>query len=278
MSEKIGGMSAHEPRVTVRCPDRAEPARLGSRAAARELKVTHIVLGRGRMTSQPMPTLPDRDGHRRLLPELRAAGFDPVRVKVETVPWTAEPAGPGGGCFEHHLKLRLPGGFDRSALEALVTPHGRTCRGTPGGRRMVPPRSVPGPPAGQVQLDFVCNEHLPVGPEPVALGCGAVVLAATPALSLAWKLLWIISDGHPQGKDLHHAALLAERYALPHVLLQGPLNEGPGQGAGAGARDGPDRTGRTGRAAGRPDYWPVRYFTVRPAVQPPSTASSAPVM
>ncbi|WP_229886550.1 nucleotidyl transferase AbiEii/AbiGii toxin family protein [Streptomyces subrutilus] len=88
------------------------------------------------------------------------------------------------------------------------------------GRRMVPSRSVPGPSAGQVRLDFVFDEHLTVGPEPVALGCGAVVLAATPALSLAWKLLWIVSDGHPQGKDLYDAALLAERYALPHGLLQ----------------------------------------------------------
>lgn len=124
MSEKIGGMGAYETHVTVRCPDRTEPARLGSRAAARKLQVTHIVLARGLMPSQPMPTLPDRDGHRRLLPEPRTTGFDPVRVKVATVPWTAEPAGRGGGCFEHHRKLLLPGGFDRSALESLVTPCG----------------------------------------------------------------------------------------------------------------------------------------------------------
>ncbi|WUO94219.1 nucleotidyl transferase AbiEii/AbiGii toxin family protein [Streptomyces sp. NBC_00273] len=88
------------------------------------------------------------------------------------------------------------------------------------GRRMVLPWSVPGLPDGQVQLDFVFNEPLPVPPEPAELACGAVVLAATPALSLAWKVLWLISDRHPQGKDLYDAVLLAERHRLPNALLQ----------------------------------------------------------
>ncbi|WP_328298509.1 hypothetical protein OG389_12275 [Streptomyces sp. NBC_00435] len=118
-------MSEYETHVTVRCPDPAELARLESWAGERELKVTHIVLARGRMTSQPMLTLPGGDRHEVLVPRLRAAGFDPVRVKVETVPWTTEPPGPGGGYFEHHLKLLLPAAdFDRAALEALVVPHG----------------------------------------------------------------------------------------------------------------------------------------------------------
>ncbi|MFJ9340624.1 hypothetical protein ACIRP0_15195 [Streptomyces sp. NPDC101733] len=119
-------MSSHgtyETHVTVRCPDAAELARLESWAAARELKVTHIVLARGRTVSQPMLTLPDRTGHERLVPQLRAAGFDPVRVKVETVPWSTEAPGPGGGYYEHHLKLLLPAGYDQRALEALVVPH-----------------------------------------------------------------------------------------------------------------------------------------------------------
>ncbi|WP_407839294.1 hypothetical protein ACE1OC_27720 [Streptomyces sp. DSM 116496] len=116
-------MSVYETHVTVRCAGPAELARLESWSAERELKVTHIVLARGRMVSQPMLTLPDRDGHEVLVPRLRAAGFDPVRVKVETVPWTAEPPGPGGGYFEHHLKLRLPAGWDRPALESLAVRH-----------------------------------------------------------------------------------------------------------------------------------------------------------
>ncbi|MFB7181239.1 hypothetical protein ACFCYI_26470 [Streptomyces sp. NPDC056257] len=124
MSEMIGSMAEYETHVTVRCADAAELARLDAWAGARELKVTHILLARGRMVSQPMLTLPDRTGYAHLVPRLRAAGFDPVRVKVETVPWTTDSPGPGGGYFEHHLKLLLPAGFDRGALESLVVPHG----------------------------------------------------------------------------------------------------------------------------------------------------------
>ncbi|WP_405814423.1 MULTISPECIES: hypothetical protein [unclassified Streptomyces] len=124
MSEMIDSMAEYETHVTVRCADAAELARLDAWAGARELKVTHILLARGRMVSQPMLTLPDRTGHERLVPRLRAAGFDPVRVKVETVPWTTDSPGPGGGYFEHHLKLLLPAGFDRGALESLVVPYG----------------------------------------------------------------------------------------------------------------------------------------------------------
>ncbi|MET9605460.1 nucleotidyl transferase AbiEii/AbiGii toxin family protein [Streptomyces sp. NPDC006512] len=93
------------------------------------------------------------------------------------------------------------------------------------GRRMVLPWAVPGLPAGQVQLDFVFNERLAEPPEPAELACGAVVLAATPALSLAWKVLWLISDRHPQGKDLYDAVLLAEHHRLPNALLQQVFRE-----------------------------------------------------
>ncbi|MGW7438883.1 hypothetical protein [Streptomyces sp. NPDC054849] len=124
MSEKIVFMSEYETHVTVRCADGAALDRLDAWARTRDLKVTHIVLARGRMVSQPMLTLRDRTSHEHLVPQLRAAGFDPVRVKVETVPWTTQAPGPGGGYFEHHLKLRLPADFDRAALESLVTPHG----------------------------------------------------------------------------------------------------------------------------------------------------------
>lgn len=124
MSERIVAMSVYETHVTVRCPDPEELARLESWSVERELKLTHIVLARGRMASQPMLTLPGRDGHEVLVARLHAAGFDPVRVKVETVPWTTDRPGPGGGYFEHHVKLRLPADYDRAALESLVVPHG----------------------------------------------------------------------------------------------------------------------------------------------------------
>ncbi|MFD9337295.1 nucleotidyl transferase AbiEii/AbiGii toxin family protein [Streptomyces sp. NPDC060028] len=97
------------------------------------------------------------------------------------------------------------------------------------GLRMVLPWEVPGLPAGQVQMDFVFNERLPAEPEPVELVCGAVVLAASPALSLAWKLLWLVGDAHPQGKDLYDAVLLAERYPLPYALLDQVFRLAPEQ-------------------------------------------------
>ncbi|GAA2225895.1 nucleotidyl transferase AbiEii/AbiGii toxin family protein [Streptomyces indiaensis] len=87
------------------------------------------------------------------------------------------------------------------------------------GRRMVLPWGAPGLPGGHVQLDFVFNERLPEQPEPVELPGGALVQAATPELSLAWKLMWLITDVHAQGKDLYDAVLLAERYPLRYELL-----------------------------------------------------------
>ncbi|MFE1441505.1 nucleotidyl transferase AbiEii/AbiGii toxin family protein [Streptomyces sp. NPDC058739] len=87
------------------------------------------------------------------------------------------------------------------------------------GRRMVLPWSAPGLPHGHVQLDFVFNERLAEEPEPVELPGGAVLRAATPALSLAWKMMWLLNDAHAQGKDLYDAVLLAERHALSYELL-----------------------------------------------------------
>lgn len=92
------------------------------------------------------------------------------------------------------------------------------------GRRLVLPLSSDGP-SGFVQLDFVFNEHLPVAPEPVLLpsatgGPGALLNAATAELSLAWKLMWLMCDAYPQGKDLYDAVLLAEHTPLRYELLR----------------------------------------------------------
>ncbi|OMI89700.1 hypothetical protein BSZ07_12455 [Streptomyces sp. M1013] len=87
------------------------------------------------------------------------------------------------------------------------------------GLRMVLPWGSPGLPGGHVQLDFVFEERLPEPPEPVELSGGAVLYAATPGLSLAWKLMWLINDVHGQGKDLYDAVLLAERQTLRRDLL-----------------------------------------------------------
>ncbi|OWA03804.1 hypothetical protein B9W62_26395 [Streptomyces sp. CS113] len=87
------------------------------------------------------------------------------------------------------------------------------------GLRMVLPWGAPGLPGGHVQLDFVFGERLPEPPEPVELSGGAMLYAATPGLSLAWKLMWLINDMHGQGKDLYDAVLLAERHPLSRDLL-----------------------------------------------------------
>ncbi|MEU3610418.1 hypothetical protein AB0E83_34030 [Streptomyces sp. NPDC035033] len=157
----------YETHVTVRCGTGEERDRLEAWAARRGLKLTTIVLARGRMPVQPMLTLPDRTGHPALVAALRADGFQPVRVKVETVPWSAEPAGPGGGYHEHHLKLALPAPYDRAALEALVVPHGAHVSWNAR-------RALPGP--GGRHERFVTQRH--PGPAPAALRACDDLLAA----------------------------------------------------------------------------------------------------
>ncbi|WP_225849069.1 nucleotidyl transferase AbiEii/AbiGii toxin family protein [Streptomyces sp. HPF1205] len=84
------------------------------------------------------------------------------------------------------------------------------------GRRLVLPWTCDTTPGGVVQLDFVFNESLPVPPREVSFG-GSRLLAATPALCLAWKLVWLVTDMHPQGKDLYDAVLLAEHRELDEL-------------------------------------------------------------
>ncbi|MFD8733408.1 nucleotidyl transferase AbiEii/AbiGii toxin family protein [Streptomyces sp. NPDC059618] len=88
------------------------------------------------------------------------------------------------------------------------------------GRRMVLPWTADGTPGGVVQLDFVFNEQLPLAPAPFALSADATLNAATPELSLAWKLMWLVTDLHPQGKDLYDAVLLAESCSLRYEVLR----------------------------------------------------------
>ncbi|MEU8828765.1 nucleotidyl transferase AbiEii/AbiGii toxin family protein [Streptomyces sp. NPDC048636] len=93
------------------------------------------------------------------------------------------------------------------------------------GRRMLLPWTAPGTAGGTVQLDLVFNEPLPAPPVPTRLrplgdGPGCRLPAASPELSLAWKLLWLVSDFHPQGKDLYDAVLLAERTPPSYALVR----------------------------------------------------------
>ncbi len=96
------------------------------------------------------------------------------------------------------------------------------------GRRMLLPWTAPGTPGGTMQLDVVFNESLPAPAEftevpPLGDGQGCRLRAATPELSLAWKLLWLVTDEHPQGKDLYDAMLLAERVAPPYEVTRDAL-------------------------------------------------------
>lgn len=126
--------SRYETHVTVRCDSAAESGRLSRWAAAAGLKLTHIVLARGRMPSQPMLTLTGSPSYAdesaradEVTARLRADGFEPVRVKIESTPWAPEvPREPCGGerYFEHHVKLLLAAGSDLGALAARVVPHG----------------------------------------------------------------------------------------------------------------------------------------------------------
>ncbi|EPH45060.1 nucleotidyl transferase AbiEii/AbiGii toxin family protein [Streptomyces aurantiacus] len=93
------------------------------------------------------------------------------------------------------------------------------------GRRMLLPWTAAGTAGGTVQLDLVFNETMPVPAEhtrlrPLGDGPGSTVLAASPGLSLAWKLLWLTNDTHPQGKDLYDAVLLAEHTPLDYETVR----------------------------------------------------------
>lgn len=127
-----------ETHVTVRC-DEADVDVLQRWAVSAGLKLTVIVLGRGRVPVQPMITLFGSGtlGARHaaagaVVGRLEAAGFETARVKIETSPWARGVPGDdegalrlGPGCyFEHHVKLVLDAGCDMEALTRLVVPHG----------------------------------------------------------------------------------------------------------------------------------------------------------
>ncbi|MFC9267540.1 nucleotidyl transferase AbiEii/AbiGii toxin family protein [Streptomyces zhihengii] len=86
------------------------------------------------------------------------------------------------------------------------------------GYRMVLPWRAAGAGGGQVQLDFVFNEKLPLAPVTAEVR-GVRLRCADPVLALVWKMQWLLTDMYPQGKDLYDAVLLAERHPLPLPLL-----------------------------------------------------------
>jgi hypothetical protein len=87
------------------------------------------------------------------------------------------------------------------------------------GKRLVIPWTCEDPAQnGTIQMDFVFGEQLPSEPTTITFesepGNWVELQAATPAQSLAWKLLWLETDMHCQGKDLYDAIVLAEATTL----------------------------------------------------------------
>jgi hypothetical protein len=92
--------------------------------------------------------------------------------------------------------------------------------------------------SGEVSLDFALDERMPEPPVwariPRLAGGHTVVRAASPELSLAWKLVWLLRDtrdeGESRGKDLYDAVLLAERpgLVLDMALLRRVLADSEG--------------------------------------------------
>ena len=100
----------------------------------------------------------------------------------------------GAGIRGHHMSIEDIWTYERAA-----------------GKRLLFPFQVADLPQGNVQLDFVFHEPLPMPAEIVLIEeVDVPVLAAPAALALAWKLQWLATDQYPQAKDLYDAMLLAE--------------------------------------------------------------------
>ena len=132
-----------------------QAAELAAFAAEHGLKFVHIELDRGASPSQPMLTVPGTGSLDRqesaahdLGERLRAAGINPIRVKIEATPWsTGVPhtdqeaeREPSARYFEHHVRVRLPAGrvTELLAVTDVAERHGARLsrnarRHTPGG-------------------------------------------------------------------------------------------------------------------------------------------------
>ncbi len=105
------------------------------------------------------------------------------------------------------------------------------------GVRLVVPWRAPGLPPGETRMDFACDEWLPQAPVHARIpradgGRPTLVRAASRELSLAWKVLWLLTDAGAgetaQPKDLYDAVLLAEapETRLSPALLASVLRRG----------------------------------------------------
>ncbi len=152
---------------------------------------------------------------------LGAAAREPGDLDFVVAPKTFAPDGPEARAMLAGLVAAVaadPGPGLRA--DQVVAEHIWTYERVPG-RRLVFPFDVDGLPQGSVQVDLVFNEDLPDAPVTVEVPpLGTRLLAASPALSLAWKLQWLVTDMYPQGKDLYDAVLLAEHTSVPLDLVR----------------------------------------------------------
>lgn len=99
----------------------------------------------------------------------------------------------------------------------------------PGKRLVFPWRTADGL-RGSVQVDVVFGEELWTEPIQTAIpradGQSTVLWTVDRELSLASKILWLETDGYPQGKDLFDAALLAGTTSVRKDLLVRILQKG----------------------------------------------------
>lgn len=129
-----GGFETH---ITVDCDEEGLPG-LQEWSSGAGMKLTHIMLGRGRMCSQIMltctgtGTLPEQHSAAvAAVRDVNAAGFRCTRVKIEAAPGNADVPQDSDDAarlgsefyFEHHIKLVMDPGIDLEPLLALVIPH-----------------------------------------------------------------------------------------------------------------------------------------------------------
>ncbi|MFE4831586.1 hypothetical protein [Streptomyces sp. NPDC056672] len=198
-----------ETHVTVRADRPDTIASLGAWAAAHGLKLTHIVLDRGRTPSQPMLTLhgtgsldEQRRAAEQCVERLARAGFTVVRTKIEAAPWNAgvpqtdaEAATLPAHChFEHHIKLRLPIPYDTKRLTAVVEGHSahisRNARRVLSGgvqERFVTQRARGvGRPVARARLDALLDGLIAAGFQPVDIEEEFVLHDDNPAVDGGW--------------------------------------------------------------------------------------------
>jgi len=199
-----------ETHLTVRVPQPGdEDAGLARWAQRRGMKYARILLDRGVTPQQPMFTyhgsgvLPAQLAlAQQSVRELRADGFDVMRVKVEAAPWNedvprsaAEASALMPECyFEHHVKLALAGDAEVDAVRRIGTRHAghvsrNARRGLHGGthERFLTQRCrLAGRPEAHRRLEALVDELARAGHHVIEVEEEFVVHDDNPGLDHGW--------------------------------------------------------------------------------------------